>query len=398
MLKFFKNPLTSIFITVLIDLISFGIIIPILPGILIEKHGYIIFGLLIALFPFGQFLSTPIWGELSDKFGRRNLLLLSIFSTFLSYIIFIYGIMSENISLLLIGRFVSGLMGGNISIAQAAIADTSKDEDKTKNFGLIGAAFGLGVIIGPYLGGVFSNPSLHPSFDILTPFYLSLTLSLLNTLFVYFFFKETLKSRIDSGKIDYLASLKHIYKSFTYKPLKHIFFTNFFFQSGFAFFATFFSVFLISKFSFKESEVGNFYALIGVSVVLTQIFITKPLSKKFPPEKILKYSLLFSALIMPLYLVPSMWQGLIPLVILFAVANGLSQAGTIALLSQKSESSHQGEVMGINSSLQALGQAVPPLVSGFASSYFSPSTPILIAGFIGFVSWFIFIYFVNKKK
>ena len=167
-----KFSIGTIFFTVFLDLLGLGIIIPILPALLLDpingilKVTYsfstrtLIYGFLIAAYPIAQFFGAPILGALADQKGRKKLLLLSLVGTVGGYAIFILGILTSNLYLLFLGRIVDGFTGGNISIAQSAIADVSTPETKSRNFGLIGMAFGLGFIIGPYIGGKLSDSAI----------------------------------------------------------------------------------------------------------------------------------------------------------------------------------------------------------------------------------------------
>lgn len=410
MKKFIKSPLGVIFITVFIDLLGYGILIPVIPLLLTDpvstyfllpigesvNKGYILLGFLIALFPLGQFIATPILGQLSDRFGRKRIILLSLIGTFFSYIFFAYGIIIKNIPLLFLARFFGGITGGTLSVAQAAIADVTKPEERARGFALVGAAFGLGFIIGPLIGAKLSDPNVLPWFDATTPFWFAAIVILINILLIYFIFPETKIGAEKFHKINFFQALSHIKKSLMLKDLRYMFLTNFFFQSGFSFFATFFSVFLLSKFAFTQTGIGNFFAFIGICVVLAQIFVTRPLTKIYSDYDILKWSLLGGALILPAFILPSVWQGIIILVPLYAIFNGLSQATTIAIVSKKSSDRHQGEVLGINSSLQALGQAIPPMFSGFIAASFSPAAPTIFAGLITGVAFIIFAILVKK--
>src|SRR3989344_3479623 len=172
--KIRNKPLPVIFFTVFVDLIGFGILIPVVPLLLADpessyfllpkgftvNQGYIMLGFLTAMFPLMQFLAAPILGQLSDKFGRKRILAISLFGTCLSYLIFAYAILTRNIPLLFAARAFDGITGGNIAVAQAAIADVTTPANRAKNFGLIGAAFGLGFILGPYIGGKLSDPTV----------------------------------------------------------------------------------------------------------------------------------------------------------------------------------------------------------------------------------------------
>src|SRR6201981_2458260 len=160
-----RHPIWIILFTILIDTLGIGILGPILPQLLGNpnspnyilsrsmdvRSGYMLFGFLVAVSPVMQFFPTPVLGQMSDRYGRKPVLALSLAGTSLGYALFATGIVIRNIPLLFVARALGGLTGGNLSVAQAAIADVTKPEDRTKNFGLIGAAFGVGFIVGPFL-------------------------------------------------------------------------------------------------------------------------------------------------------------------------------------------------------------------------------------------------------
>ena len=166
------NPIMPVFLTVFIDLVGFSILIPIFPLLIGDtpfrvtpeswsfQDGLIMLGFLQAIYPLCTFVAAPILGQLSDRFGRKPVLAFSIAGTAIGYVIFALGISATSIPLLFLGRAIDGLTGGNIAVAQAAVGDISNDSNRQKNFGLLGAAFGLGFIIGPYLGGKLSQPGV----------------------------------------------------------------------------------------------------------------------------------------------------------------------------------------------------------------------------------------------
>src|SRR6185369_14446856 len=155
-----SHPLPVILFTIFIDLLGVGILIPVIPQLLANPHssefllpagftlaqGYILLGFLTAIFPIMQFFATPILGQLSDTYGRRKLLATSIIGTSLSYVVFALGIVTKNIPLLFLSRGFDGITGGNVAVAQAAVADVTKPENRAKAFGVIGAVFGIGFI------------------------------------------------------------------------------------------------------------------------------------------------------------------------------------------------------------------------------------------------------------
>ncbi len=407
MLGKLKHPLFVIIFTVFVDLLGFGILIPVIPLLLADpsssyyllpkgfsiSQGYVMLGFLMAVFPIGQFLATPILGELSDKFGRRRILSLSLLGTCISYLIFALGIYMRSIPLLFFSRFFDGITGGNISVAQAAIADITLPQNRAKNFGLMGAAFGIGFIIGPYIGGKLSDPNIVGWFNAMTPFLFAALLSFVNIISVLLFFPETLKKRQHNLQIRWTKSVNNIMHAYSFEKLRVLFFSNFLFQSGFSFFVTFFSVFLITKFHFKQGDIGDFFAYVGIWVAFTQIVLTRRLGVKYTDYKILRVSFFGSGIMIFSYLLPTQAWQFIFLVPFFAAFNGLTQANSSALVSKSVDSTIQGEVLGVNASIQALAQAVPPILSGFIAADLSPEAPIIVASGVMLLAAIVFLLF-----
>jgi len=403
-----KKTLPIIFAIVFVDMLGIGILIPIIPVLLTDPlspynlllpgaTAYITLGLLMAIYPFMQFFATPILGQLSDRFGRKPVLIVSLLGTSLSYVLFAIGIITKNITLLFVSRAFDGITGGNISVAQASIADSSTPENRARSFGIIGAAFGLGFILGPFFGGKLSDPSIISWFNATTPFWFAAILSFLNMLAVSFYFKETLKEKI-SGTLRFTQGIRNILQAAVHKTLRPIFLTLFLFTSGFSFFTTFMGVYLITKFSFTQGDIGNYFALVGICVALTQGIVTGFVGKRFSPRKIL-ISALFGATItlMLIFLAPTPIV-LYLLVLPNSICIGLIMANLTALISKSVGASRQGTVLGIGSSVQALSQSIPPVVAGFIAGMVSPQAPILIASIIFFIAAITFTVMYREAK
>lgn len=213
MLKGKKASLTFIFITVLIDVIGFGIIIPVMPSLITEltgadlSEGATLGGWLIASFAIMQFLFAPVLGELSDQYGRRPILLLALFGLGVDYVVHA---IAPTFTILIISRVFAGVFGASFTVAHSYIADISTPQEKAKNFGMIGAAFGLGFMIGPFIGGLAGdvNTSL--------PFYIAAALTGLNFLFGYFVVPESLpkekRRKFDWSRVLPFGALSHLFK------------------------------------------------------------------------------------------------------------------------------------------------------------------------------------------
>jgi len=398
-----RHPIWIILFTILIDTLGIGILGPILPQLLGNpnspnyllgagadvRSGYIMFGFLVAVYPVMQFFATPVLGQLSDRFGRKPVLALSLAGTSLGYALFAIGIVIKNIPLLFVARALDGITGGNLSVAQAAIADVTKPEDRTKNFGLIGAAFGVGFIVGPFLGGVLADRSVAWWFSASTPFWFAAMLAAANTTQVLLQFDET-NTHIRHFPMQFFRGIANIARAYAMPELRTIFLTSFFFNAGFGFFISFFGLFLIHRFNFNEARIGNFFAWVGVCAIFTQTFTTRRIAAKFSEPQVLKVSLLGVSCVMFAYLVaPSpLWLFLIAPI--SSTFNGLSLANMGGLLSRSVAPQVQGEILGIGSSIAALANSLPPLIGGFFAASFAPSAPVLAAGSTMLLAWAVF--------
>lgn len=392
----FKNKiLITIFLTVFIDLLGIGILIPVIPQLFANplsieymlplgtsiNQGYLLLGLLIAVYPIGQFFATPILGQLSDKYGRKKILAISLAGTSLSYVVFAIAIVTKNIPLLFFSRFFDGVTGGNISIAQAMIGDVSKPENRAKNFGMLGAAFGLGFILGPYIGGKLSDPQVVSWFTSATPFYFAGILAFFNMLSVLFLVPETnFNRRLEP--LTWGKSLSNIKKAMEMDGVSAIFVTNFLFFGGFTFFTTFFGVFLIQKFNFTQGNIGDFFAYVGIWSVFTQAVMTRIIAKHFADFKVIRLTLISAGVLVLAYFLPKYSWQLLLIPPFFSICTGLTMANINSLLSKKAPADQRGEIMGISSSVQALAQAIPAILSGFIASYLASTTPLIVASVI----------------
>ncbi|MCX6757518.1 MAG: MFS transporter [Candidatus Nomurabacteria bacterium] len=382
-----------LFLTILIDMIGIGVLIPVIPQLLGEpsspafllgpgqQHlGFILLGFLMAVYPIAMFFASPILGSLSDKYGRRPVLLISILGTAIGYFLFAYAIMTKNIPLLFISRMFDGLTGGNIATVQAALADQVKPENRARAFGMIGAAFGLGFILGPFIGGKLADPSLVPWFSATIPFIFAGILALINLASIYFFFSETNEHIDKDRKINFFGAIGNIMKAKKMVEIRHLLIVSFLFNAGFAFFTSFFNVYLTTKFNFSVGQVGNFFGYFGVCIVFTQLVIVRLVSKKYDNISILRFAYPATGIALFLYLLPTQSWWIFVIALIFAIPNGLQQANFSALLTKRIDPTKRGEVLGISASVNSVGQSLPPLLAGVIAVVFAPWAPIFIAG------------------
>lgn len=383
----------TLFLTVVAEVISFGVAIPIVPLLFTEPSfthylvpeawgvnaGFILLGLAIGLYPLGQFLSTPILGELSDIYGRKKMIQASVIGTVVATVLFGLGIMAGSLAVVMLSRFFNGLTGGLISISQATVADVTDENSRSSQFGLIGAAFGIGFILGPFLGGVLSS-DLLPFFSITLPFWFSAIVSFLSLVYLSFKLRET--SPMEQKKVNWKKPFTQIRKGLRLPDLKPLFGANFFYFSGFAFFTTFIPVYLVKNFGLNQLQTGLFFLYAGILVVLGQGVLVRYIFERFEEARVMPLVLFLTGFFIFLQPVPSSLAVFLAVVAAFSFNNALTQVSLNTLVSINSSKEDQGLALGTNQSLRALGNAIPSMISGFTAAILTPSAPLFIAGII----------------
>ncbi|MFH1444139.1 MAG: MFS transporter [Candidatus Peregrinibacteria bacterium] len=399
--------LPTLFFTIFLDMLGMGLAIPILAPLMISPFGIlpaemsvqtktILYGFLVATYPLFQFFGAPILGALSDHYGRRKILIFSLIGTVFGYLLTGYGIVTGQVWIVFLSRALDGFTGGNISAAQSAIADISEPNEKARNFGLIGMAFGLGFILGPFMGGKLADPAIVSWFNSATPFWAAAILAGFNILSVWFFLPETLRTKVTT-RLSLFTGFRNIRRAFGIAHLRTILLVSFLLVLGFNFFTQFFQVLLIERFSFSQSDIGNLYAYMGLWIAITQGFINRPLSRRFSPEKIVSVSAFTLAAALPFLLLPDR-AGFIYLIFPFiAISNGLTHPNAVAIVSNLAGPESQGEILGINQSIQSLGMMLPPMIAGFIASL-HPGLPTLVGSGIIFLAWMLFVFVFKRRS
>ena len=396
-----KGNLLTLFGIVFLDLMGIGIMIPVLAPLMLDAGGTLVpldwttadrsiaLGFLVAMYPLAQFFGAPILGALSDRYGRKKLLITSLIGTFIGYLLFATGLLTQQLWLLYFSRALDGFTGGNVGVANSAIADISTNENRAKNFGLIGMAFGLGFIFGPFIGGKLADPTLVSWFSAATPFWFAALLSLGSLTLLTFLFKETLQTKAHRP-IHPFMGFRHIAKAFQMQNLKIIFLVIFLHTLGFCFYAQFMPVFLVQKFSMNTAAIGTLFAFIGLWIALTQGLFLRVITRFAKPQKILRFSLLgLSSLLFLIPFAPTVFL-LYALQPFMALAEGLTFPSTTTVVSELSLKEEQGEAMGVTQSLRALGQALPSLIAGFLVTI-NQNLAILTGAAIILLAWAIFV-------
>lgn len=409
-----KKALPIVISTIFLDVLGVGILGPILPQLIFrifEPAGYsfksslLMLSWLIAIYPFMQFLATPILGQLSDRYGRKPILSFSLFGTAVGYVLFAIAIITKNIPLLFIARALDGITGGNISVARAVIADVSTPEKRTANFAKIGAAFGAGFVFGPYIGarlaapgvsffGLFNTPHW---FGPAVPFWFAAILSTINAMLVLMVLPETHQHINNMLKLTWNKSLINIKRAALHPVLRIILSSEFLFWGGFTFFTTFFQILLIRKLGFKVNNIGDYFAYIGIWIVISQAVITPFIAKRFTNSQVLRFSLFGNGLSLFALVWPHTTAQLLLVTPFFAMFNGLTMANLSSLVSSSADKKIQGEVLGIEASVQALAQSIPAVIAGYTAAL-GVNVPVLVGGTIVVVGGLVFNVFYRKPK
>lgn len=387
-----KASLTVIFFTVFIDLMGFGILIPILPTFASKNLGVSDFGIgiVVAIFSLFQFLFNPIFGKISDRFGRRPLILISLSMTAISYVIFSY---STTFALLLFSRILAGLGGSNIGVAQAYIADITSKEERSKGMGLIGAAFGLGFVFGPLIGGFLS------SYSYMVAGFGAAGFSTLALIFAFFFLPESLKEK----KTDQKIKLQLFDIDFTKRILTHpqlgilitLFFIIVFSMANI--YGTF-AILGYKKYGFTDQQNGYLFGIIGIIGALIQGGLIRYLSKKFN-DKVLVLSGTFLMMI-GLGMLPYgiNFLGVALVAVVLAVGTGILQPTVLSMVSKYSPDNEQGAILGINQSFASLARVLGPIWGGFSFEFIGYEFPFLTGAAFTLLTFIISAIFLNSRR
>ena len=402
--KIGKSLMTSAFFTMFLDNVSVGIIIPILPIIFLKSNLYfpafvpyetrtILLGLLIALYPMAQFFGAPILGSLSDKYGRKKMLMLSVLGSTISYALMAYGLFIHHIILMFAARILDGFTGGNVSIVGSAVADVS-GKNKTQNFSILALAFAMGFILGPFLGGYLSDSSKVSWFSFSTPLVLASLLALTNFTLITTYFKETLpeNKRKKKVEISIFSGVKSIFRVLKRRNKRMLMSIIFLYFAGFAFFTEFFQVVMVQKFNTSQSTIGEFYAIMGIWLVIMQATIVGRLTKRVRTEKLPLFSLIVISIVIFIAVIQSNLTPLYFLLPIFALAVAITQPSINAVISDNAEEHEQGEMLGVTQSMGSLAFSLVPVLAG-AFAAISVTLPTIIASVMLAIAWGYYVYF-----
>ena len=344
-----SRPLLVIFLTIFVNLVGFGIIIPLLP-FYAQTFGAspFVIGLLFASFSLSQLVASPLLGELSDRWGRRPVLILSLIGTAISFAMLA---VAQSLTMLFAARIVDGLSGGNITTARAYIADVTEEADRPRAYGILGAAFGLGFIVGPALGGAFSTISYT------APIWAAAAITVAAIALAWVWLPETVH-RAHAGGVRPWRALGEL----SHRPgLRLLLGIDFLYWMAFAVYQTTFALFGARRFGFDATHTGYLLSAFGALGVIVQGGLVGPIAKRLGARQTLVVGLVFAAI---------GWGGSalsynVPLFVLMlvpgAIGIGLCNATLTALVSSAASPREQGRVQGAAGALESMGRTLGPV-------------------------------------
>ena len=390
-----RLPVVFIFLTVVLDAMGIGIIVPVMPDLIQEVGNFNLSqaalwgGTLTVAFAINQFLFSPTLGGLSDAYGRRPVLLVALFVMALDYLVMA---LAQSLWLLFIGRIVGGITAATQSTASAYMADISSNKDKAKNFGLLGAAFGVGFILGPMLGGLLSEYGSR------APFFAAAAIAFLNMLFGYFVLPETVtavnRRKFDWRRANPFGAFRQMKKLPGLMPMLLVFLllsiAFFVYPSVWAFFGR-------AQFNWDARMIGFSLAAYGLGIVIIQGVLIRPILARFGEKNTALFGMTMHLMTFLVYpFMTETWHvfAYMPISVFSAVAVPALQG----LMSNSAPDNAQGELQGAMSSLTAIATIVSPFLMTRVFSYFTgdeapvylPSAPFLLSALSVFVALMIF--------
>lgn len=392
-----KKQLIVIFLTVFIYLLSFGIVIPIIP-LLGQRLGAnsTQVGLLMATYSFMQFIFSPLWGRMSDKWGRRPILIFCLLGEGLSYLIFAY---ARDLNTFFLSRALAGIFAGSISTASAYIADITPKNERSKGMALIGAAFGLGFLIGPALGGFLSlwsqKISQEAFFDTSFVAYWVVVICVVSFVFAYFNLSESLSKENRSSDSVQKKRFLILFENLKRPTVGVLMFT--FFMASFAMSSmeATLILFVNQKFNWTIKEVSFGFAYIGVIMLLTQGYLVRKLIKSWGESKMLLVGLSFFTLGLLLISFAPTIAILGLAMTLFAIGNGFTNPSINGSISLLTPAQDQGSTFGSTQSLASLARILGPVTGGILFTY-NINLPFLFSSLIAFMALIIIFKMKNK--
>jgi DHA1 family tetracycline resistance protein-like MFS transporter len=367
-----NRPLLVIFLTIFVNLVGFGIIIPLLP-FYAETFGAspLAIGLLFAVFSLAQLVAAPILGSLSDRYGRRPVLILSLAGTVVSFVMMA---LAQSLAVLFVARIVDGLSGGNISTARAYVADVTKPEDRARAYGLIGAAFGLGFILGPAISGLLARISYT------APIWAAAGITVVAMVMAWLWLPESLP-KASAAAVP--SPFRDLADMLSRPGLRRVLVIDFVYWFAFAVFQTTFALFVARRFGLDAPATGYFFSAFGVLGAAVQVLLIHPIVSRIGDKPTFMLGLAFTAAgLVAATLAHSVALFALTLIPL-ALGIGFGHPTMTSLVSRAARGDEQGRVQGAASAMESLGRTIGPVWGSASLQRFGEAMPyVSAAGFL----------------
>ncbi len=380
-----RRDIIILFFTLVVVMLGFGIVIPILP-FYIDSFGASgrDLGLLMSSFAAMQFIFAPIWGSLSDQYGRKPILIIGVLGNGLSHLLF--GL-STQLWMLFASRIMAGILSSaTMPTAMAYIGDSTSEEERGGGMGIMNAAIGVGVIFGPGLGGWLASDSLS------LPFFLAAALSTFALFPILIALPESLPPEKRTDREIGVRGIQFTeLRKALFGPIGFLLILAFLLSFGLTSFEGIFGLYALKIYGYGPKTVGTIIVIIGIIMTIMQGVLTGPLSKRWGEAKIIQVSLIVSAVGFVLMLQAKTFQGVLLTVNFFIIGNSLLRPAVSSLISKRA-SGGQGKAMGWNNSFMSLGRIIGPMLAGFLfdikTSYpYLNGSSIMLMGFIASLLW-----------
>ncbi|KKN84254.1 hypothetical protein LCGC14_0290680 [marine sediment metagenome] len=380
----FNRHLIIIFIIMFTEVLGFSMVLPVLPylGLSLGLNDFQVL-LIMSIFSFSQFFASPVTGKISDRLGRKPVLLVSQTSTLIGFLLL--GI-ADSAWLLIAARLIDGLIGSNMTVSQAYISDVTSPQDRTKIYGYSSAVFGAGLIFGPFIGGTLSTINYS------IPMIFAAGISLISIILVILFLPESLLLKKEKFKIKFndIIPINETRRFFKDSNVRKVLLLFFIYNLGFFLFISGFPLYALRQLQATAQEVGFLLAWVGILRVIFQIFLINPLQKKFGENSALTMGIISMLFTMVIFVFTIDYiLAFIPLIFI-AFGTGVCRPVFTSKLTKSVNKEETGSVLGVNNALSSIGQIISPILAGvfiqYLPTFFLPTLSATIFAIL-FIQW-----------
>jgi DHA1 family multidrug resistance protein-like MFS transporter len=383
-----RKNIVLLYFSLVVILLGFGVLIPLEP-FLVDAFGASgqALGALVAIYAITQLIFSPLWGGLSDQYGRKPLLVLGALGNAIALIMF--GVASQ-LWMLFLARFLTGLFAAaTLPTSMAYISDSTSEEERGRGMGIIGAAMGTGMVLGPGIGGWLGNTSLS------LPFFVAAGLSLLAAVLILLILPESLGAdkRVERAKFNPVSQFANMWRAL-WGPIGSLLFLAFLVSLGLTNFEGIFGLYALYRFDFGPKQVGTILMFIGIIAAVVQLVLTGPATKRWGEAKVIKMALLGDSIGFLLMLTAFNMTTVLLTAGFFVFANAMIRPAISSLISKRTDVK-QGLALGLNNSFMSLGRFAGPLLAGFLFDI-NISLPYLNGAAITFLGFLLVLFLLRK--